>query len=82
MEETVQLWPPRPLQSKKLRCLAPMVRANSTPLRILALDYGADIVYSEELIARRLEQTTRRRNEALGTVDWLDANGGTPCQGE
>ena len=77
MEETVQLWPPRPLQSKKLRCLAPMVRANSTPLRILALDYGADVVYSEELIARRLELCTRKENEELKTIDFVDASGKT-----
>ena len=79
MEDTVQLWPPRPLQSKKLRCLAPMVRANSTPLRILALDYGADIVYSEELIARRLELCTRKENEELKTIDFVDASGRTTC---
>ena len=79
MEDTVQLWPPRPLQSKKLRCLAPMVRANSTPLRILALDYGADIVYSEELIARRLELCTRKENEELKTIDFVDASGKTTC---
>ena len=79
MEDTVRLWPPRPLQSKKLRCLAPMVRANSTPLRILALDYGADVVYSEELIARRLELCARRENEALKTIDFVDASGKTTC---
>ena len=79
MEDTVRLWPPRPLQSKKLRCLAPMVRANSTPLRILALDYGADVVYSEELIARRLELCTRKENEELKTIDFVDASGKTTC---
>ena len=49
-----------------------MVRANSTPLRILALDYGADVVYSEELIARRLELCTRKENEELKTIDFAD----------
>ena len=56
-----------------------MVRANSTPLRILALDYGADIVYSEELIARRLELCTRKDNEELKTIDFVDASGKTTC---
>ena len=56
-----------------------MVRANSTPLRILALDYGADIVYSEELIARRLELCTRKENEELKTIDFVDASGKTTC---
>eukprot|EP00629_Pelagomonadales_sp_RCC1024_P011691 CAMPEP_0119266254 /NCGR_PEP_ID=MMETSP1329-20130426/4800_1 /TAXON_ID=114041 /ORGANISM="Genus nov. species nov., Strain RCC1024" /LENGTH=65 /DNA_ID=CAMNT_0007266123 /DNA_START=107 /DNA_END=300 /DNA_ORIENTATION=- len=62
--DVVQLWPPRPGQARKLRCMAPMVRASTLPLRLLAQQYGADVCYSEELIARRLEQTTRRRNEA------------------
>ena len=78
-EGTVQLWPPKPLQEHKLRCLAPMVRANSTPLRILALDYGADIVYSEELIARRLELCVRKDNDELKTIDFVDASGKTTC---
>jgi len=33
--------------------LAPMVRVNTFPTRLLAAEYGADIVYSEELIDRR-----------------------------
>ena len=32
--------------------LAPMVRVCTMPTRLLAADYGADIVYSEELIDR------------------------------
>jgi len=27
--------------------LAPMVKAGRTPLRVLALEYGADLVYTE-----------------------------------
>ena len=37
---------PRLTYSNKL-ILAPMVRAGRLPLRLLALRYGADIVYSE-----------------------------------
>lgn len=33
--------------------LAPMVRVCTMPTRLLAAEYGADIVYSEELIDRR-----------------------------
>ena len=33
--------------------LAPMVRVKTFPTRLLAAEYGADIVYSEELIDRR-----------------------------
>ena len=37
--------------------LAPMVRVCTLPTRLLAAEYGADIVYSEELIDRRYEST-------------------------
>jgi tRNA-dihydrouridine synthase 2 len=39
--------------------LAPMVRASTTPLRTLALKYGADFVYTEELMDRSLLNTFR-----------------------
>ena len=39
--------------------LAPMVRASTTPLRALALQYGADFVYTEELVDRSLIQSQR-----------------------
>lgn len=42
--------------------LAPMVRAGQLPLRLLALDYGADLVYTEELIDYKLLQCTRTEN--------------------
>jgi tRNA-dihydrouridine synthase 2 len=35
--------------------LAPMVRVCTMPTRLLAAEYGADIVYSEELIDRRCD---------------------------
>lgn len=42
--------------------LAPMVRIGTLPMRLLSLDYGADIVYSEELIDRKLLRCERRLN--------------------
>lgn len=45
--------------------LAPMVRMNTLPFRLLALDYGADIVYSEEIIDHKLLRSKRLFN---GTV--------------
>lgn len=42
--------------------LAPMVRIGTLPMRLLALDYGADIVYTEELIDWKLLRSTRRVN--------------------
>lgn len=55
--------------------LAPMVRAGTTPLRHLALEYGATAVWGEELIARRLAATRRQVNPTLGTVDFVDPGG-------
>jgi len=51
--------------------LAPMVRASTTPLRILALQYGADFTYTEELIDRSLSQTIRVENKKLKTIDYV-----------
>ena len=40
----------------------PMVRISSLPFRLLALEYGADVVFSEELIDFRLAQCVRVEN--------------------
>jgi tRNA-dihydrouridine synthase len=42
--------------------LAPMVRVGTLPMRLLALDYGADIVYTEELIDWKFLKSIRREN--------------------
>merc|ERR1719431_649054 len=52
--------------------LAPMVKVGTAPFRVLAVEYGADIVYSEEIIDKRLLQSRRVENSALGTVDYID----------
>lgn len=52
--------------------LAPMVRENSLPLRLLCLDKGADLVYTEELIDHRLSTCQRVENKSLGTIDFID----------
>ncbi|XP_029464444.1 tRNA-dihydrouridine(20) synthase [NAD(P)+]-like isoform X2 [Rhinatrema bivittatum] len=54
--------------------LAPMVRVGTLPMRLLALDYGADIVYCEELIDIKLLQCKRIVNELLDTVDYVAPN--------
>mmetsp|Transcript_7805 Transcript_7805/g.17616 ORF Transcript_7805/g.17616 Transcript_7805/m.17616 type:complete len:748 (-) Transcript_7805:33-2276(-) len=50
--------------------LAPMVRASTTPLRSLAISYGCDLVYSEEIIDRAITSTERVYNENIGTIDY------------
>jgi tRNA-dihydrouridine synthase 2 len=58
--------------------LAPMVRVGVLPFRLLARDLGADIVYSEELIDKKLIKTKRVVNEKLGTIDYIDEKNGKP----
>jgi tRNA-dihydrouridine synthase 2 len=55
----------------KGEALAPMVRASTTPLRTLALSYGADFCYTEELMDRSLTGTTRFVNSELQTIDYI-----------
>lgn len=69
--------------------LAPMVRIGTLPTRLLALDYGADLVYGEEIIDFKIIRCKRLENgkpatcflsfltfylEILGTVDFIDDN--------
>ncbi|XP_057184836.1 tRNA-dihydrouridine(20) synthase [NAD(P)+]-like [Triplophysa rosa] len=51
--------------------LAPMVRVGTLPMRLLALDYGAHIVYCEELIDIKMAQCKRVVNDVLETVDFI-----------
>ncbi|XP_066595758.1 tRNA-dihydrouridine(20) synthase [NAD(P)+]-like [Prorops nasuta] len=57
--------------------LAPMVRIGTLPMRLLALDYGADIVYTEELIDLKLLRSVRKENIVLNTIDYIDKTDGT-----
>lgn len=57
--------------------LAPMVRSGECPSRLLALKYGADLVWGPETIDKALIGTTRRENEATRCVDFtrISSNG-------
>ena len=57
--------------------LAPMVRSGECPSRLLALKYGADLVWGPETIDKALIGTTRRENAKTGTIDFtrLSSNG-------
>lgn len=50
--------------------LAPMVRLGTLPLRLLALERGAALVYSEEIIDAKLAGSTRTVDARLQTTDW------------
>lgn len=56
--------------------LAPMVRVSTLPVRLLCLKYGADIVYSEEIVDYKLLSAVRHYNERLQTVDYVDPSDG------
>ncbi|QLQ81331.1 hypothetical protein HG537_0F00920 [Torulaspora globosa] len=57
--------------------LAPMVRAGELPTRLLALQHGADLVWSPEIVDKKLVQCERVVNEKLNTVDFvIPSNGG------
>ncbi|CAI4036113.1 hypothetical protein SMKI_14G3320 [Saccharomyces mikatae IFO 1815] len=51
--------------------LAPMVRAGELPTRLMALSHGADLVWSPEIIDKKLIQCIRKENTALQTVDYV-----------
>lgn len=51
--------------------LAPMVRAGELPTRLLALKHGADLVWSPEIIDKKLIQCQRQVNDTLKTVDFI-----------
>ncbi|KAF2717402.1 FMN-linked oxidoreductase [Polychaeton citri CBS 116435] len=57
--------------------LAPMVRSGECPSRLLALRYGADLVWGPETIDKALIGTTRQVNDVTKAVEFtrLSSNG-------
>ncbi|KAF4967751.1 hypothetical protein FSARC_4725 [Fusarium sarcochroum] len=51
--------------------LAPMVRSGELPSRLLALKYGADLVWGPETVDYSMIGTSRRFNEDSRTVEWF-----------
>ncbi|CAG7993591.1 unnamed protein product [Penicillium salamii] len=60
--------------------LAPMVRSGELPSRLLALKYGADLVWGPETIDRAIIGATRKVNPRTGLIEFtrLPSNGGRP----
>ncbi|KAI8629365.1 FMN-linked oxidoreductase [Xylariaceae sp. FL1651] len=58
--------------------LAPMVRSGELPSRLLALHYGADLVWGPETVDRSMIGTSRRYNPETKTIDWTRK----PSQGD
>lgn len=59
--------------------LAPMVRSGELPSRLLALHYGADLVWGPETVDKSMIGTVKRFNPITSTVDFTRApsNGGS-----
>jgi tRNA-dihydrouridine synthase 2 len=62
--------PPNGVDYRGKVVLAPMVRSGELPSRLLALKYGADLVWGPETIDRALIGTTRHYNPDTGTIDF------------
>lgn len=50
--------------------LAPMVRSSELPSRLLALKYGADLVWGPETVDKSMIGTTKRFNPITSTIDF------------
>ncbi|EXJ56677.1 tRNA-dihydrouridine synthase 2 [Cladophialophora yegresii CBS 114405] len=50
--------------------LAPMVRSGELPSRLLALKYGADLVWGPETVDRSMIGTTQQINPRTGCIEW------------
>ena len=50
--------------------LAPMVRSGELPSRLLALHYGADLVWGPETVDRAMIGTTMHTNSRTGCLEW------------
>ncbi|KAF1819615.1 FMN-linked oxidoreductase [Dissoconium aciculare CBS 342.82] len=62
--------------------LAPMVRSGECPSRLLALKYGADLVWGPETVDRALIGCTRIENKTTNTIDFTrySSNGNKDAQ--
>lgn len=60
--------------------LAPMVRSGELPSRLLALKYGADLVWGPETVDKSMIGTTKRFNPNTSTIDFtrLPSNSARP----
>lgn len=52
-------------------CMAPMVRSGELPGRLMALSCGADLVWSPEIVDKKVIQSERTVNEKMNTIDFF-----------
>ncbi|KAJ2635685.1 tRNA-dihydrouridine synthase 2 [Coemansia sp. RSA 1286] len=51
--------------------LAPMVRIGTLPFRLLCLEYGADLVWTSEIIDKSIVGATREVDEKSGVISYI-----------
>lgn len=57
--------------------IAPMVRVGTLPFRLMAIEYGADLAYTDEIIDWKMLRTVKQENDVLKTTDFVDKSNGT-----
>ncbi|KAK3393007.1 hypothetical protein B0H63DRAFT_386383 [Podospora didyma] len=62
--------------------LAPMVRSGELPSRLMALHYGADLVWSPETVDHSMIGTTRKVNPRTGMIEWTRLSNNASKRGE
>lgn len=67
--------PPRGVDYRGKVVLAPMVRSGELPTRLLALRYGADLVWGPETVDRSIIGCVARRNPHTGVVEFVRPSG-------
>jgi tRNA-dihydrouridine synthase 2 len=63
--------PPNGVDYRGKVVLAPMVRSGELPCRLLALHYGADLVWGPETVDHAMLGTTRRTNPRTGIIEFI-----------
>jgi len=63
-----------PLDYRNKVVLAPMVRVGELPTRLLALQYGADLVWGPETIDRAIIGSTRVLNDKTNCIEYTKPN--------
>jgi len=63
-----------PLDYRNKVVLAPMVRVGELPTRLLALEYGADLVWGPETIDRAIIGSTRVLNDKTNCIEYTKPN--------